>query len=77
MVIMNTWFKQPLHRLYIWRSPRDIRRNQIDYIMINQRFKNCVKQARTYPGTDINSDHTFKFKVKIEEDKKKSSTVTG
>ena len=37
--------------------------------MSNQRFKNCVKQARTYPGADINSDHnpvTIKFKVKLK-----------
>ena len=60
MVIMNTWFQQPLHRLYTWKSPGYISRNQIDYIMINQRFKNCVKQARTFS----------------EENKKKSSTVT-
>ena len=36
--------------------------------MINQRFKNCVKKARTYPGADINSDYNpviFKFKVKL------------
>ena len=70
MVIMNTWFQQPLCRLYIWKSPGDHRRNQIDYIMLNQRFMNCVKQARTYPGTDVNSDHnpvtiTFKVKLKI------------
>ena len=47
MVIMNTWFQQPLHRPYIWKNPGDISRNQIDYFMINQKYKNCVKQART------------------------------
>ena len=75
---MNTWFQQPLCRLYTLKSPGDISRNQIDYIMINQRFKNCVKQARTYPRADINSDHnpvTFRFKVKLKKNKKKSSTV--
>ena len=73
MVIMNTWFQQPLCRLYTWKSPGDISRNQIDYIMINQRFRNCVKQARTYPGADINSDHnpvTIKFKVKLKKIKR-------
>ena len=35
MVIMNTWFQQPLHRQYTWKSPGDISRNQLDYIMIN------------------------------------------
>ena len=66
-VIMNTWFQQPLCRLYTWKSPGDISRNQIDYIMINKRFRNCVKQARPHPGADINSDHnpvTIKLKVK-------------
>ena len=36
--------------------------------MINQRFRNCLKQARTYPGADINSDHNpviIRFKVKL------------
>ena len=70
MVIMNTWFQQPLRRLYTWKSRGDISRNQIEYIMINQRFRNCVKQARTYPQADINSDHnplTIKFKVKLKK----------
>ena len=60
-------------------NPGEISRYQIDYIMINQRVKNCVKQARTYPGTDVNSNHnpvTTKFKVKLKKNKKKSSTVT-
>ena len=73
MVIMNTWFQQPLRRLYTWKSPGDISRNQIDYIMINQTFRNCVKQARTYPGADLNSDHnpvTIKFKVKLKKIKR-------
>ena len=41
--------------------------------MINQRFRNCVKQARTYPGADINSDHnpvTIMFKVKLKKIKR-------
>ena len=73
MVIMNTWFQQPLHRMYTWKRPGDISRNQIDYIMINQTFQNCVKQVRTYPGADINSDHspvTFKFQVKLKKIKR-------
>ena len=54
------YITQPLIRLYTWKSPGDISRNQIDYIMINQKFKNCVKQARTYPVT-------FKFNVKLKK----------
>ncbi|XP_068625267.1 craniofacial development protein 2-like [Battus philenor] len=60
-VIMNTYFQLPHRRLYTWTSPLHkpdrIVRNQIDYIMINSRFRNCVKSAKTYPGADIRSDH--------------------
>ena len=32
-------------------------RNQIDYILIRNRFRNSIKRCKTYPGADINSDH--------------------
>lgn len=61
LAVMNTFFKLPKRRLYTWKSPADslsnIIRNQIDYIMINQRFKNIIQSAKTYPGADIMSDH--------------------
>ena len=57
LIIANTWFQQPVRKLYTWKSPGDKSRNQIDYIMLNERFRNCIKQAETYPGADINSDH--------------------
>ena len=56
LVIINTLFEHLKQRLYTWRSP-DILRNQIDYIIIDQRDQNSVKQVRTYPGVDIGSDH--------------------
>ena len=57
LIIANTWFQQPVRKLYTWKSPGDISRNQIDYILFNERFRNCIKQAKTYPGADMNSDH--------------------
>lgn len=32
---------------------------QIDYILAQERFRNCVKNANTLPRTDINSDHVL------------------
>ena len=46
-------------RKYTWISPNSNTHNQIDYIMINKRFCNAVKQSNSYPGADINSDHTL------------------
>ncbi|XP_030757748.1 craniofacial development protein 2-like [Sitophilus oryzae] len=61
LVVSNTFFKLPKRRLWTWKSPAhnqdNIIRNQIDFILINDRFKNCVKSAKTYPGADVNSDH--------------------
>ena len=59
MWIANTHFQKPERRLYTWRSPGDVCRNQIDFMLINKRFKNCVKDVKTYPGADINSDHNL------------------
>ena len=58
-VITNTWFQHHMKNLYTWRSPGDTCRNQIDYIMINERFRNAIKGVRTYPGADCDSDHNL------------------
>lgn len=61
--IMNTYFKLPPRRLYTWRAPGDneehLIRNQIDFIMINRRFRNSLTSVKTYPGADANTDHNL------------------
>ena len=42
--------------------------------MINTRFRNSVKQAKTYPGADIGSDHNpvvVKVKINLKKIQKK------
>ena len=65
-MITNTWFQQLPQKLYTWKSPSDTTGNQINYIMINQRFRNCIKLAKTLTGADINSDHN-PGKVKMKD----------
>ena len=70
LCVVNTWFQQPTRRLYTWNSPGGTTRNQIDYILSNDRFRNNVKQVKTYPGADINSDHipvVMKLKIKLKK----------
>lgn len=61
LIIANTLFKLHKRRLYTWKSPADnsdkIVRNQIDYIIVNRRYRNSILSAKTYPGADISSDH--------------------
>lgn len=78
LVITNTFFKLPKRRLYTWTSPQDndyrIARNQIDFILVNERFRNSIKSVKTYPGADISSDHNpliarmhIKFKKLVQK----------
>lgn len=57
LIITNTCFNHHKRRRYTWKMPGDINRYQIDYIMVKNRFWNQVKESRSYPGADINSDH--------------------
>lgn len=59
LTISNTMFQNHKRRIYTWKNPGDTARYQIDYIMTKQRFRNQVKQCKTYPGADINSDHNL------------------
>ena len=60
-VACNTFYQHSKRQLYTWKSPGDIRRNQIDFILIRERFKNCIKCVKIYPGADIDSDHNPVF----------------
>lgn len=74
LIITNTYYKLPKRRLYTWKSPADntnnIVRNQIDFLLINKRYRNSIKAIKTYPGADIASDHNplaAKFEVKLKK----------
>lgn len=64
---------------YEWRSPADspvkIVRNQIGFLFINRRHRNCIKSAKTYPGADIGSDHNLKVRLKKIQQPTKTTRV--
>lgn len=64
--VSNTGFQHHPRRLYTWISPGGRHRNQIDYVIINSRWKTAVKNARTFPGKDCNSDHQFLAVLRIK-----------
>ena len=82
LAIANTYFQHPDRLLYTWKSPGDVFRNQIDYILIRKRHRNSVKQCKTYPGADIASDHnpllakiSVKLKRAMPKGKKKTEAI--
>ena len=56
LCIMNTWFKQPKRQIYTWKASGDCNRYQMNYIFVQNRYKNSVKNVHAYPGADANSD---------------------
>ncbi|XP_030747095.1 craniofacial development protein 2-like [Sitophilus oryzae] len=66
--ICNSLFQQ--RRLYTWTSPNGIHRNQIDYILIKNRWRSSILSTKTLPEADCGSDHqllqsTFRLKLKV------------
>lgn len=59
LIITNTCFNHHRRKIYTWKMPEDIKRYQIDNIMVKNRFKNQVKESRSYPGANIDSDHNL------------------
>ena len=48
-------------------------RNQIDYILCNQRWTISIQSAKTIPGADCGSDHEIliaKFRLKLNKARK-------
>ena len=43
--------------MYTWTTPDGKHRNQIDYILINKRWKSTIRDVRTKPGADCGTDH--------------------
>ena len=44
--------------------------NQIDHILCSQRWRSCIRSAKTRPGTDCGSDHELlitKFRLKLKK----------
>ena len=59
LVVANTLGHHKKSRTMTWHSPGGLYENQIDYILVQKRFKSSIKvsRTRTFPGADIGSDH--------------------
>ena len=74
LILTNTWFQHEKRRRYTWKSPGDMARYQLDYIMVRHRYRNSVKNARTMPGADADTDHNLvimKAQIKLKFIKRK------
>ena len=70
LVTANTLFQQHKRRFYTWTSPDGQHRNQTDYILCSQRWRNSIQSANTRPRADCGSDHELliaKFRLKLKK----------
>ena len=70
LVIANTLFQQHKRRLNTRTSPDGQHRNQIDYILCSQRWRNSIQLAKRKPGADGSSVHELliaKFRHKLKK----------
>ena len=79
MVLANTLGMHKTSRTWTWHSPNGQSHNQIDYILVQNRYKSGVSTAktRTFPRADIHSDHdlvlmTFRLRLKANKKPKNS-----
>ena len=78
LMLANTFGPHKPSRRWTWTSPNS-HRSQIDYIMVQQRFKSSVNITRTrsFPGADIGSDHDLlmmTFKLHLKKVRKQGQT---
>ena len=57
LAVMNTVFQQPLQHLYTWTLPDGKHWNQINYVLIPERWKTCIHAVKTLSGADCGSGH--------------------
>ena len=70
LVIANTLLQQHKRRLYTWTSPDGQYQNLIDSILCSQRWRSCIRSAKTRRGADCGTDHELliaKFRLKLKK----------
>uniref|UniRef100_A0A8C4SJN8 Endonuclease/exonuclease/phosphatase domain-containing protein n=1 Tax=Erpetoichthys calabaricus TaxID=27687 RepID=A0A8C4SJN8_ERPCA len=73
--IMNTWFNHKPSRKWTWSLPGDRTQQMIDYIMIDQRWRSCAHNTRSFPNAivpNVHNDHNlvmgnFKLRFNIQK----------
>lgn len=76
LVVKSTMIpRKDIHK-YTWIAPNGLYKNQIYRILINNRFKNSIKNIRTLRGADSESDHLLvEFWMKVKFNLKKRQTA--
>ena len=56
-MISNTWFEKKESSRHTWTLPDGKTKNQIDFILVSQRYRKCIKNSKARTDMDCRSDH--------------------
>lgn len=69
LTILNTLFQHHARRLSTWTSPDKKTKNQIDYLLVNKRWRSSFRNVKTKPSAECGSDHRLliaDFRIKLQ-----------
>src|SRR2546425_1286432 len=78
LFVTNTWFQQKRSAQHTWISPDKETKNQIDYVLIDNRFRNGVQNSKSMPGADCESNHNpviVTMKIRLQRVRKSKRAV--
>lgn len=78
LFVTNTWFQQKKKAQHTWVSPNGEVKNQIDYILVDKRYRNGIMNSKAMPGADCESDHNpviMKMNIRLQRIKQKKKTA--
>src|SRR5688572_29184525 len=73
LFVTNTWFQQKRSAQHTWISPGGRVKNQIDFVLVDSRFRNGVKNSKAMPGAHCETDHKpviARLKIKLQRVRK-------
>ena len=79
LFVTNTWYQQRQTAQHTWTSPDGKTKNQIDYILMDKRFRNGVRNSKSMPGADCGSDHNpviATVQIKLGKTKKNKKSLS-
>jgi len=75
----NTRFQSRVNARHTWTAPDGTTKNQIDYILVDKRYRNGVRICKARQDADCGSDHNpviACFQVKLQKNGHNTKTQT-